>query len=136
MGMVMKRIYVVTDGMYSDMRIEGATTSLVDAAKIIVDKACDDGPLIQAFEGGHEIGGEGTLYYMVCKLINGKISPAREGFINYIPEGVNVPPIVKVFPDAKWSPAVFVIGSERSKVAQAFSDALAAEAIKRGWAIG
>lgn len=129
----MTKIYVVTDGMYSDMRIEGATTSLVDAAKIIADKACDDDPLILAFEGGHEIEGEGTLYYMTCKLQNGKISPSREGFINYIPAGVNVPPIVKVFPDANWSPAVFVIGSDRSKVAQAFSDALAAEAIKRGW---
>lgn len=129
----MTKIYVVTNGMYSDMRIEGATTSLVDAAKIIANKACDNDPLILAFEGGHEIEGEGALCYMSCKLQNGKLSPVRESFIDYVPGNANVAPIVKVFPDAHWSPAVFVIGSERSKVAQAFSDTLAAEAIKRGW---
>lgn len=129
----MKRIYVVTDGMYSDMRIEGATTSLVDAAKIVVDKACDDYPLIEVFEGGNRIEGEGVLHYMYCNLTNGKITPTVERTIQEVPENTTVHPIVKVFPDAKWSPAVFVIGSERSKVAQAFSDTLAAEAIKRGW---
>lgn len=132
----MTKIYVVTDGMYSDMRIEGATTSLVDAAKIVVDKACNDFPLIEVFEGGNRIEGEGVLHFMYCNLQSGEISPASEGKIHEVPENVNVSPIVKVFPDAKWSPAVFVIGSDRSKVAQAFSDTLAAEAIKRGWAIG
>ena len=129
----MQRIYVVTNGMYSDMRIEGASTSLVDAAKIVVDKACSDFPLIEAFEGGNRIEGEGVLHYMYCNLQNGKIAPTVERTIQEVPENVNVRPIVKGFPDAKWSPAVFVIGTERSKVAQAFSDALAAEATKRGW---
>ena len=129
----MQRIYVVTNGMYSDMRIEGASTSLVDAAKIVVDKACSDFPLIEAFEGGNRIEGEGVLHYMYCNLQNGKIAPTVERTIQEVPENVNLRPIVKVFPDAKWSPAVFVIGTERSKVAQAFSDTLAAEVAKRGW---
>ena len=133
MGMVMQRIYVVTNGMYSDMYIAGASTSLVDAAKIVVDKACTESPLIEVFEGGNGIEGEGVLHYMYCNLQNGKITPTVERTIQEVPANVNVPPIVKVFPGTKWSPAVFAIGSERSKVAQAFSDTLAAEAIKRGW---
>ena len=129
----MQRIYVVTNGMYSDMYIAGASTSLVDAARIVVDKACTESPLIEVFEGGNRIEGEGVLHYMYCNLQNGKIAPFVERTIQEVPENVTVPPIVKVFPDTKWSPAVFAIGSERSKVAQAFSDTLAAEAIKRGW---
>ena len=129
----MQRIYVVTNGMYSDMYIAGASTSLVDAAKIVVDKACTEYPLIDVFEGGNRIEGEGSLHFMYCNLWGSEIAPAREDIIDYVPGNVNVPPIVKVFPDAKWSPAVFVIGAEHSKVAQAFSDTLAAEAAKRGW---
>ena len=132
----MQRIYVVTNGMYSDMYIAGASTSLVDAAKIVVDKACTEYPLIEVFEGGNGIEGEGSLHYMYCNLQSREISPTIEGKIWGVPESVSIRPIVKVFPDANWSPAVFVIGTDRSKVAQAFSDTLAAEAIKRGWAIG
>lgn len=132
----MQRIYVVTNGMYSDMRIAGASTSLVDAAKIVVDKECTEYPLIEVFEGGNRIEGEGSLHLMYCNLQSRNISPTHEKVIHEVPENVTVHPIVKVFPDAKWSPAVFVIGTERSKVAQAFSDTLAAEAIKRGWVIG
>ena len=133
--MVMVRVYVVTDGVYSDMRIEGASTSLVDAAKIVADKACSDNPLIWAFEGGDEVEGDGTLYYMVCDLQGGGIATTREGVVDYVPGKVNVPPIVKVLPVAQWRPLVFVIGSDKGKVAQAFSDTLAAEAIKRGLVI-
>lgn len=129
----MQRIYVVTNGMYSDMYIAGASTSLVDAAKIVADKACGDSPLIEVFEGGNGIEGEGVLHYMYCNLQNGKIAPYVESTIQGVPGNVTVPPIVKVFPDVKWGTAVFVIGTERGKVAQAFSDTLAAEAIKRGW---
>lgn len=129
----MKRVYVVTEGMYSDMYIAGAVTSLVDAARIAAEKACVEAPLIRAFEGGNKAEGNGTLCYMYCDLRNGKIAPTRQGVIDHVPGNANVPPIVKVFPDANWRPAVFVIGSDRSKVAQAFSDTLAAEAIKRGW---
>ena len=129
----MKRIYVVTNGMYSDMYIAGAATSLVDAAKIVVDKACTEYPLIEVFEGGNRIEGEGSLHLMYCNLQSRNISPTHEKVIHEVPENVTVPPIVKVFPDANWSPVVFVAGTDRSKVAQAFSDALAAEAIKRGW---
>ena len=136
MGMVMMRVYVVTEGMYSDMYIAGTATSLVDAARIVAEKACVDAPSISAFEGGGEVEGKGTLCCMFCNLQSGEISPTVERAIQAVPENVTVPPIVKVFPDANWSPAVFVIGTDRSKVAQAFSDTLAAEAIKRGWAIG
>lgn len=129
----MKRVYVVTEGMYSDMYIAGASTSLIDAVRIVAEKACVGEPRIWAFEGGDEADGNGTLSYVYCDLRNGKIAPTRQGVIDYVPGNANVPPIVKVFPDANWSPAVFVIGTERSKVAQAFSDTLAAEAIKRGW---
>lgn len=131
----MQRIYVVTNGMYSDMYIAGASTSLVDAAKIVVDKACTEYPLIEIFEGGDRIEGEGSLHYMYCNLQSREISPTIEGKIWDVPENVNVRPIVKVFPDANFSPLVFVIGSDRGKVAQAFSDALAAEATKRGWRV-
>lgn len=129
----MQRVYVVTNGMYSDMYIAGASTSLVDAARIVVDKACTEYPLIEVFEGGNRIEGEGSLHFMYCNLQSGEISPTSGGKIHEVPENVNIRPIVKVFPDANWSPAVFVIGTERSKVAQAFSDTLAAEAAKRGW---
>lgn len=129
----MQRIYVVTNGMYSDMYIAGASTSLVDAAKIVVDKACTESPLIEVFEGGDMIEGEGVLHYMYCNLQNGKIAPFVESAIHEVPENVTVPPTVKVSPDAVWGPAVFVIGTERGKVAQAFSDTLAAESLKRGW---
>ena len=129
----MQRIYVVTNGIYSDTRIEGASTSLADAAKIVVDKACTEHPLIEVFEGGNRIEGEGSLHFMYCNLQSGEISPPIKGKIHEVPENVTLPPIVKVFPEANWSPAVFVVGTERGKVAQAFSDTLAAEAIKRGW---
>lgn len=129
----MTRIYVVTNGVYSDMYIAGASTNLADAARIIAEKACVESPAIEVFEGRDAIEGEGTLHFMYCNVINGNISSPCEGVVYGVPENATIRPIVKAFPDANWGPQVFVIGTERSKVAQAFSDTLAAEATKRGW---
>lgn len=135
----MTRVYITTDGCYSDYHIRGAYTSPYEAAKDFAE-ACmvGDNPLIECFDGGERIRMPNTLFIKQYFRPTGEApwrrttEPTSETLDNAI--DVEIHPIVKIAREHsyEYDPYITVVGTDETQVNQAYSDAVAAETVKHG----
>lgn len=129
----MTTVYVVETGYYADRFVLGAYLSMGGVADSLA-RHWPGEVSITAFDKERIIGGSNNLYVMNYYRELDWRDPREEKItLCSLPDFQPISPIVRVREKPDYLPDITVVGSDEQQVAQAFSDTLAAEAIKRGW---